>query len=172
MSAQQSALEPESPAEMQRTIDELRVEQSMQNDDETPMQRFWRDTYRIAAVLDPKAQARDISDTANSGSGKNKHRHIDNSDRVIYVMSLTNSDRRTTAGLVSKCGPRVAAECLVKGTHRLANDAQIAAHDAEHKARFDEAKRLRQREQTAAEQIAGALTQALRPDQFRDKKSA
>lgn len=147
----------------------MRGEQLIQNDDETPMERYWRDVYRITAILDPVAHARDISDMAISG--KNRHRWIEASTRVCYVMSITNSERRTTPGMVSKCPPRVAAECLMKNTHRLATEDQIAAHDAEHRQRFDEAKQLREREKTAAEQIAGALTKALQ-SQTRTGKNA
>jgi hypothetical protein len=149
----------ENPSQLQLLIDQLQVAPGAENDDETVLQKYWRDVYGIAALLDPAAHQHDISDM--SITGKNRHRWMDGSTKVCYLMSITNSDRRTTAGTVCKAPPRIAAECLVKHTHRLATDEQIAGHEKEHKRRFDEAQALRNSEKTAAEQIAGALTTAL-----------
>ena len=165
-----SATALENPTELQRRIDEMQVDPGGQEDDETKMQKYWREVYGIAAILDPAAHQRDISDMAISGN-KNRHRWIDGSGKVCYLMSVTNSDRRTTSGAVCKAPPRIAAECLVKHTHRLATDEQIAGHDKEHKRRFDEALAIKNSERTAAEQIAGALGTALNQRNNRQETS-
>jgi len=62
----------ENPSQLQLLIDQLQVAPGAENDDETVLQKYWRDVYGIAALLDPAAHQHDISDM--SITGKNRHR--------------------------------------------------------------------------------------------------
>jgi len=48
----------------------------------------------------------------------------------VFLVSLDNSERGTTGGVVTTVPVALASELLTKGTHRLADESEVASHKA------------------------------------------
>jgi len=59
---------------------------------------------------------------------------------VVYVMSITNPHKNTTAGTISMVSVTRAGQLLFDVTHELASPSQIAAYHAEQKKRLEDQK--------------------------------
>lgn len=56
---------------------------------------------------------------------------------LIYIMSLRNKERNSDAGVVSLATHKLAAECIVKNTHRVATDNEIDGHIKHQEQQYD-----------------------------------
>lgn len=55
-----------------------------------------------------------------------------------FLVSIDDPQKNTTGGTIIEAETAIAAECLVRGTHRLATDDEVAAYRAEEERRRQE----------------------------------
>jgi hypothetical protein len=48
----------------------------------------------------------------------------------VFLVSVDNTEKGTTGGVVTTVPLELAAQCLTKGTHRLADEGEVAAYRA------------------------------------------
>ena len=88
-------------------------------------QKYWAEVLMRASELDPEAMAKDVR--ARQFKPTHKHEYLDISQKPIYVVSV----KPVRTFIVT---PITAAKFIVGGTHRLADEKEIAAYEQFHSA--------------------------------------
>jgi hypothetical protein len=103
------------------------LQELVDDDTSTQAQRYWREVWRVAALIDPAAAKLDQE------RPELDHRFMREASVPVYVTSIRHPNMRAhVAGRVSICNAYVAARSIVGLTHRLAEDHEIAEYEAQH----------------------------------------